>query len=68
MYTMPVRQLVTIKEASKWASELLDRDVSESNISYLVQYGKVKKHDAGNSVCIDKNDLKKYLNRGRAME
>jgi DNA modification methylase len=57
---MPVKQLITIKEASLWASDLLKRNVSESNISYLVQYGKVKKHNGGEMVCVDKNDLKKY--------
>ncbi|MBI4994236.1 site-specific DNA-methyltransferase [Candidatus Peregrinibacteria bacterium] len=52
--------LITIKEASRWASSFLERDVSESNISYLVQYGKVRKHNGGNSTYIDINDLKKY--------
>lgn len=33
--------LMTIKEASKWASEYLGKDVTASNISYLLQYGKV---------------------------
>ena len=55
-----VKQLITIKEASQWASNFLKRDVSESNISYLVQYGKVKKHNGGNSVFVDVDDLKKY--------
>ena len=53
-------QLLTIKEASRWASNLLKRDVSESNISYLVQYGKVKKHNGGNSVFVAVDDLKNY--------
>ncbi len=52
--------LLTIKEASQWASKFLKRDVSESNISYLVQYGKVKKRNGGNSIFIDLNDLKNY--------
>ncbi|MBI4127887.1 MAG: site-specific DNA-methyltransferase, partial [Parcubacteria group bacterium] len=54
------RQFVTIKEASHWASQFLGRDISESNISYLVQYGKVKKYNGGNTVLIDLNDLRKY--------
>lgn len=54
------KQLLTIKEASQWASDFLGRDVSESNISYLVQYGKVKKHNGGNSIFIDVDDLKDY--------
>ena len=43
-------QLLTIKEASRWASDFLNKSISESNISYLVQYGKVKKHNGGNFV------------------
>ena len=54
--------LVTIPEASKWASELLKKDVLPTNISYLVQYGKVKKHGENGSTMIDLNDLKKYYN------
>ena len=34
--------LVTIPEASKWASDFLEKEVLPTNISYLVQYGKVK--------------------------
>lgn len=53
-------QLVTIREASQWASDFLNRNVSESNISYLVQYGKVKKHNGGSSIFVDLSDLKNY--------
>jgi len=54
------KELLTIKEASRWASSFLKRDISESNISYLVQYGKVKKHNGDNSVFVNLNDLKRY--------
>jgi len=54
------KNLLTIKEASQWASDFLKRDISESNISYLVQYGKVRKHNAGSTVFVDIDDLKKY--------
>jgi len=59
------KQLITIKEASQWASGFLKRDVSESNISYLVQYGKVKKHNGGSSIFVDLNDLKSYYDSYR---
>lgn len=36
------KQFLTIKEASHWASDFLKRAVSESNISYLIHYGKVR--------------------------
>lgn len=55
-----VKTLLTIKEASQWASDFLKRDISESNISYLLQYGKVKKHNGGSAVFVDVDDLKKY--------
>ena len=55
-----VLNLVTIPEASKWASELLKKAVFPTNISYLVQYGKVKKHGENGSTIVDLNDLKKY--------
>lgn len=52
--------LLTIKQASEWATEYLDKDVSESNISYLIQYGKVKKYKDNGSTSVDVNDLKTY--------
>jgi DNA modification methylase len=59
------KQLLTIKEASQWVSNLLRRDVSDSNISYLVQYGKVKKYNGGNSIFVDVDDLKNYYDSYR---
>lgn len=52
--------LLTIKDASRWASEFFNREITESNVSYLIQYGKVKKHNGGNSVYVDLNDLRNY--------
>lgn len=52
--------LVTIPQASKWASEYLEKEVSPTNISYLVQYGKVKKHGENGSAMVDLGDLKNY--------
>lgn len=52
--------LVTIQDASKWATDYLDKEVSPTNISYLVQYGKVKKHGENGSTLVDLNDLRKY--------
>ena len=52
--------LVTILEASKWASTLLEKEVSPTNISYLVQYGKVKKYGENGSAMVDLGDLKNY--------
>jgi hypothetical protein len=52
--------LLTIQEATQWATEYLNRDISASNISYLVQYGKVKKYGDNGSTKINLDDLKGY--------
>ena len=52
--------LVSIPEASKWASNFLEKEVSPTNISYLVQYGKVKKYGENGSTMVDLRDLKNY--------
>ncbi len=52
--------LVSIPEASKWATDYLDKEVMPTNISYLVQYGKVKKHGKDGSTMVDLSELKKY--------
>lgn len=57
---MDTTQLVTIKEASQWATDYLNRSVSDSNISYLVQYGKVKKFNGNGIVKIMIGDLMEY--------
>lgn len=55
------KELLTIPEASQWASRFLKREINESNISYLVQYGKIRKHNgSGNSIFVDIDDLKNY--------
>jgi len=36
-------QLLTIKEASEWATKHLGKTVTTSNIAYLIQYGRIKK-------------------------
>ena len=52
--------LISIPKASKWATGYLDKEVSPTNISYLVQYGKVRKHGENGSTLVDLGDLKKY--------
>lgn len=54
------KQLVTIKNASEWASRFLKKEISEPNISYLIQYGKIKKHKNNGTILINVDDLKRY--------
>ena len=54
------QNLVSIDEASKWATDYLFKDISSSNISYLIQYGKVKKYSGHGSTYVNIEDLKNY--------
>ena len=53
-------ELLTIKEASLWASNHLNKNVTTSNISYLIQYGKVKKYGDNGMTTVNKFDLINY--------
>jgi len=37
--------LMTITEASKWATSFLKKNVTTSNISYLIQYGRIRRYE-----------------------
>jgi DNA modification methylase len=55
--------LLSISEASKWASDYLDKPVTQSNIGYLIQYAKIKKYyDEQKKIKVNKEELKEYYN------
>jgi hypothetical protein len=54
------KKFVSLKEASVWASQYLNRRISVSNISYLIQYGRIKKYENNGSVLIHIDELKDY--------
>ena len=58
--------LMTMEEASEWASTYLNKEVTPSNIAYLVQYGRVRRA-ANSGGKIPKKELQKYYDsfRGR---
>ncbi|MBC8184392.1 site-specific DNA-methyltransferase [candidate division KSB1 bacterium] len=53
-------ELLSIKEASLWASNHLNKNVTTSNISYLIQYGRVKKYADNGNAAVNKYDLINY--------
>lgn len=55
-----VPYLKSVKDASLWASNFLNKEVTESNINYLIQYGKIKKYYKDNKVVIDLYELENY--------
>jgi hypothetical protein len=60
MELFPKTDLISIKEATAWASEYIRKSVSESNISYLIQYGRIKKLGENGGIFISKSELKHY--------
>lgn len=57
---LTTKELLTIKEASEWATQHLGKNVTTSNISYLIQYGRIKKVGDNGSTQVSKDDLIKY--------
>ena len=55
-------KLLTIKEASEWAAKFTGKDVTSSNISYLIQYGRIKKIGNNGTTQVSQNDLLMYYN------
>lgn len=51
---------MTIQQASEWASSYLGKNVTTSNISYLIQYGKTTKHSQNGNTLVSKKELAKY--------
>ena len=54
------KDLMTITEASKWATDHLQKKVTTSNISYLIQYGRIRKYDSNGTTKVSRQDLVKY--------
>jgi len=54
------KKLLSLKEASIWASQYLNRKITPSNISYLIQYGRIKKYGNDGGPLINIEELKNY--------
>ncbi|MEA1899192.1 MAG: DNA methyltransferase [Thermodesulfobacteriota bacterium] len=57
-----MQDLMTIKEASIWASKYIGKNVTPSNISYLIQYGRIPKNGDNGNAFVNRHDLKEYYN------
>ena len=53
-------ELLTIKEASEWATGYLKKNVTTSNISYLIQYGRIKKIGYNGTTQVSQRELINY--------
>jgi len=54
------KKLINLKEASIWASQYLNRKITVSNISYLIQYGRIKKYGNDGNPLVNIEELKDY--------
>jgi len=54
------KKLINLKEASIWASQYLNRKITISNISYLIQYGRIKKYGNDGNPLINIEELRDY--------
>ncbi len=52
--------LLTLKQASQWASEYLNKNVTTANISYLIQYGLIESRLENGATLIPLNSLEEY--------
>lgn len=52
--------LLTLKEAAEFASNYIRKNVTTSNISYLINYGRISKTEKNGTIFIDKQELIKY--------
>ena len=59
------KDLISIPDASTWASNFLNKDVTNSNISYLIQYALIRKFDLEGTLKVSLSDLKKYYETQR---
>ena len=57
-----MQDLMTIKDANIWASKFIGKNVTSSNISYLIQYGRIHKNGDNGNAFVNRHDLEKYYN------
>lgn len=59
MFT-PSEELLSIKEASLWATQYTGKTVTPSNITYLINYGRILKVGENGTTLIPKQELIDY--------
>ena len=54
--------LLTLKQASLWASKHLNKNVTPANITYLIQYGRIESVVDNGTTLVPKKSLENYYN------
>ncbi len=60
LFTYNEKELLNLKEASEWASKYAKQRITTSNISYLIQYGRIKNYGSNGNPIVNKIELKNY--------
>lgn len=60
LFKKNTKKTVSLKEAAEWASQYTNHQVTASNISYLLQYGRIKKYNSNGFPLVDIEELKNY--------
>ncbi len=56
------QDLISIRDASKWISIELKKDITPSNISYLINYGRINKYGDNGDTFVSKQEIHNYYN------
>lgn len=62
---MSKSDLITLNEASRWASDYTNKKIYPSNINYLLQYSIIDKINNEGIIYISKSELKKYYDKNK---
>ena len=57
--------LLTLKQASQWASKHLNKNVTPANITYLIQYGRIESVVDSGVTLVPQKSLENYYNLNR---
>ena len=60
LYKENNQPFISIKAAALWAKKYTGRNITSSNISYLIQYGKINKYSNSAGTLIKVQELQKY--------
>lgn len=60
--------MLTLDEASQWSSQRYGREISKSNISYLIAYGRISSVVRHGSIMVRRQELKDYYDREWAQQ
>jgi len=65
---MSEEKFYSIQEASKWVSNKFNRRITPSNISYLIQYGQVKRFQLNGDIKVKEEELYDYYSNRMSQE